>query len=197
MSRTFEVLPTKDSKIKCVEVINSSIELLNNFLNNSGVSQKFKVTVKEIAKEKIDYRPQYLTFEEGKYMVFDVNNEGEVYIFYNRTTELDITFWEEEMQSNVNAKRVRDKIETNLDLGFSWTIKRTMGQPAIVNLYYGYLAIAIAKLTEGVIYTDDGAWDFSIFPAECDYFEENYLNNSMLNDKSKNEVYQWLSALQK
>ncbi len=74
------------------------------------------------------------------------------------------------------------KIWDNLKTGYSWRVKRTMGQPAVVNLYYGYLAIAIAVLTEGILYSDDGAWDYECFPIEGKVFEKEYLNLDKLNN---------------
>jgi hypothetical protein len=40
-----------------------------------------------------------------------------------------------------------------------------MGQPAIINLTYGLLAGCLAELTNGLIMSDDSAWDWSLMPA--------------------------------
>lgn len=40
-----------------------------------------------------------------------------------------------------------------------------MGQPAIINFSYGILAAALAELTDGLVFSDDSAWDYERFPA--------------------------------
>lgn len=91
---------------------------------------------------------------------------------------------------------MKEKIDINLNIGYSWTVKRTMGQPAIVNLYYGYLAITIAVLTDGIVYSDDGAWDYSCLPIEGKVFEEEYLNLNKISDvKFKENIGKWLHEL--
>ncbi len=71
-----------------------------------------------------------------------------------------------------------------------------MGQPAIVSLYYGYLAIALAALTDGIIYSDDGAWDWSRLPMGGKAFETEYLDiENIQNATIKENVEGWLGAL--
>ena len=104
--------------------------------------------------------------------------------FYHidKIEKIDEEFWNEEIKINENARFMEKKIWDSLKTGYSWRVKRTMGQPAVVNLYYGYLAIAIAVLTEGILYSDDGAWDYECFPIEGKSFEKEYLNLDKLNN---------------
>lgn len=64
-----------------------------------------------------------------------------------------------------------------------------MGQPAVVNLFYGFFAMALAKLTDGMVYSDDGAWEYKKFPILFDKFQKLYLNYEKLQDKNLKE---WL-----
>lgn len=59
--------------------------------------------------------------------------------------------------TNWRAEKLKDKIKANIELGYSWSVKRTMRQPYIISIYYGFLAITIAMLTDGIIYSSDGA----------------------------------------
>ena len=127
-------------------------------------------------------KPVFLTSNEGKYTIFNINEEGEIYVFYDKIEKIDEEFWNEEIKINENARFMEKKIWDSLKTGYSWRVKRTMGQPAVVNLYYGYLAIAIAVLTEGILYSDDGAWDYECFPIEGKSFEKEYLNLDKLNN---------------
>lgn len=61
---------------------------------------------------------------------------------------------------------------------------------------YGYLAIAIAILTGGIIYSDDGAWDYSMLPIEGEDFKTEYLNLENISDYMlKENVEKWLGEL--
>lgn len=49
-----------------------------------------------------------------------------------------------------------------------------MGQPALINLAYGYLAATLAELTNGFIFSDDSAWDYEQFPCRPSEFFDFY-----------------------
>lgn len=67
-----------------------------------------------------------------------------------------------------------------------------------MGIYYGYVTIAIALLTDGVIYSDDGAWDFSCFPIEAGEFMEKYMNVNTIDDvQVEGNVKKWIRALKK
>lgn len=199
MSMSFEIFPTKKLKPNCDEVIKCSVKLFNKFLKKEKILKSIDITTREIiADNEVYINPISLVSNENHYTVFNLNEEGEVYVFFHELMDLDKEFWNEEIQENENAKSMKKKIGTNLKIGYFWSVKRTMGQPAIVSLYYGYLAIAIAILTDGIIYSDDGAWDYSRLPIEGKVFETEYLNIEKLSDAMvKNNVERWLGELKK
>ena len=86
MSTNFEVLPTRKKKIECSELINSSMDLFNRFLEKENLNMKLEIVVKEVENDKIDFSPRYLISDEGKYTLLEVDKQGEIYIFFNRTT---------------------------------------------------------------------------------------------------------------
>lgn len=96
-------------------------------------------------------------------------------------------FWKEEISINDKAGQLKNQIETSLKIGYMWNVKRTMNQPAIISIYYGFLAIAIAALTDGIIYSDDGGWDSRCFPLGAEQFMDEYLNLSELQDRTIKE----------
>ena len=77
---------------------------------------------------------------------------------------------------NERAAIVQPQMMKCFETGFYWTFRRSAGQPAIVNLAYGLIAAAFAELVKGFIFSDDGAWDYGIFPTTADYFLQNYFN---------------------
>lgn len=197
MSMSFEIFPTTKKKPKCDEIIKYSVQLFNEYMKKEKILRDIEITVIEVSADNEVYtNPLSLILKEDGYTVFNLNEEGEVYVFYYELSDLDKDFWNEEIQGNKNAQFMKEKIDANLEIGYSWSVKRTMGQPAIVSLYYGYLAIAIAVLTDGIIYSDDGAWDYSCFPISASKFETEYLNIEKLNDKYiKQNIEHWLGKL--
>ncbi len=183
MSISFEIFPTTKKIPKCEEVNEYSINLFNGFIQNENIVYDIKCKVTEVSFDsKKCKKPVFLTSNEEKYTIFNINEEGEIYVFYDKIEKIDEEFWNEEIKINENARFMEKKIWDSLKTGYSWRVKRTMGQPAVVNLYYGYLAIAIAVLTEGILYSDDGAWDYECFPIEGKSFEKEYLNLDKLNN---------------
>jgi len=67
-------------------------------------------------------------------------------------------------------------MEKCFESGFYWAFRRSIGQPAIINLSYGLIAAAFTELTNGLIFSDDGAWDYAIFPTSADRFLQSYFN---------------------
>lgn len=197
MSMSFEIFPTKKGKPNCDEIIKYSVELFSEFLNKEKISRGIDITTREVtADNAVHMNPISLVLKENSHIVFNLNQEGEVYVFYHELTDLDKDFWKEEIQENGNAQSMKEKIDTNLEIGYFWSVKRTMGQPAIVSLYYGYLAIAIAILTDGIIYSDDGAWDYSRLPIEGKVFKTEYLNIENISDAMvKDNLEKWLGEL--
>ena len=197
MSMSFEIFPTTQKKPNCDEVIRCSVDLFNEFLRKENISQKINITAIEVtANNEIYTNPTSLVLKENYHTVFNLNKEGEVYLFYHELTDLDKDFWADEIQGNNRAHSIKEKIDANLEIGYYWSVKRTMGQPAIVSLYYGYLAIAIGILTDGIIYSDDGAWDYSILPISGKDLKTEYLNIKNVSDTLvKDNVEKWLGEL--
>lgn len=199
MSMNFEVFPTKNNIPKCNEIIKYSMHLFSEFMHREKLIYDMEVTTREVSGDKkVLKKTNDLVSKENCYTVFNINEEGEVYVFYHKLTELDNDFWNEELKENKNAQIMKEKIYRNLELGYSWSVKRTMGQSAVVSLYYGYLAIAIAVLTDGIIYSDDGAWDYLCLPIEGSTFADEYLNLDMISDCTiKENIKSWLYELRR
>ena len=197
MSMSFEIFPTTKRKPNCDEIIKYSVELCVEFLKKEKISQGIDITTKEVTADNVIHtNPISLVWKENSHTVFNLNKKGEVYVFYHELTDMDKNFWKEEIQENENAQSIKEKIDANSEIGYFWSVKRHMGQPSIVSLYSGYLAIAIALLTDGIIYSDDGAWDYSRLPIEGNVFKTEYLNIENISDAMvKDNVEKWLGEL--
>ena len=188
MSMSFDIFPTNTYIPKYEELKNLSQEMLKDYFakENIDIDIFLEFNTKDIVSGK-NINCDSLITNEKEYSSFSINGIGESLIFYRKITDIDKEFWKEEIELNHKANELKEKIERNIKLGYMWNVKRTMNQPAIINIYYGFLAIAIAILTNGILYSDDGAWDYHSFPIGAEQFRMEYLNLYNLQDKNIKE----------
>ncbi len=188
MSMSFDIFPTNTYIPKYEELKNLSQEMLKDYFakENIDIDIFLEFNTKDIVSGK-NINCDSLITNEKEYSSFSINGIGESLIFYRKITDIDKEFWKEEIELNHKANELKEKIETNIKLGYMWNVKRTMNQPAIISIYYGFLAIAIAILTNGILYSDDGAWDYHSFPIGAEQFRMEYLNLYNLQDKNIKE----------
>jgi len=82
--------------------------------------------------------------------------------------------YEKGLGNGYGSDRWRAMVRAHLTRGYSWYFRRSMGQPAIISIAYGFLAAALADLTAGSIHAEDGAWDAARFPATAAEFRTWY-----------------------
>lgn len=100
--------------------------------------------------------------------------------------------------TNNNIPEFRSSILKNRKIGYLWQIKRTVGQPAVVSLFYGFVAMAIAQETDGFIYSDDGAWSYELFPTTWQNLHSEYLDiDKIQNPDIKSTVLNWINLLKR
>lgn len=78
-------------------------------------------------------------------------------------------------------------LKNALAVGRYWTFRRSAGQPGVINLSYGMLAAALAKLTDGVVYSEDSAWPSQDLPKPAEHFFSAYFRpelSSNLDEKA-------------
>ena len=86
-------------------------------------------------------------------------------VYFHYQDDLTKEVWADYVEQLKQGELSKAQMEQCLAAGYYWVFRRSAGQPAVINLAYGYLAAAVAELTEGFIFSDDGAWEFSRFPA--------------------------------
>lgn len=175
MSTTFNVLPSKITVPTYKEIVDLANTNLNTYLCNIGIDKKVTINF-NVQKNMIN---ELLPFDSGDELVqndnsyawfFVHNTPGGTDCYYCRNLPIDKEVWDGELQDNVNAQRYQKEILRSMSIGYRWIFRRSAGQPAIIALSYGILAASLAQLTDGIIYSDDGAWDYSKFPADADEF---------------------------
>ena len=197
MSASFEILPTEKSRIDCKTLIDESIEKFQRFLRHNGIKKDISVTAYEFWPDSEEiHNPEYITIDEERHTTLRVNDIGEIYIFYHKVSDLDAECWNEDLLSNENAKLHEKEIRRFLSSGYYWEVKKTMSQPPLVCLYYGFVSMVIANHSKGLVYSDDGAWDYSSMPMGFSEFELSYsdMNKVSSNELSEN-IRRWINAL--
>lgn len=82
MRMTFEIFPTKNIMLRCVDIINTSLEKINYFLENNKIHNEIVITVKEVNdRGEIINNHKYLLTKENKHMLFNINDNGKIYVF--------------------------------------------------------------------------------------------------------------------
>lgn len=171
MSTTFCVYPGTDNTPTFYEVLQQAHVDLHDYFQSISF---FKTTVSlNVEIQTVENHTKIPTNMNGKFIwdsekyawfyINGVSGGSDCYLFQH--SELDREIWQRELTSSKHSEPIQTIIKQNLDLGYFWCFRRSAGQPCIIALSYGFLAISLAKLTNGFIFSDDGAWDFSMFPA--------------------------------
>lgn len=180
MSTTFEVYPTNSYIPKMTELVALANEKLHAFLN------PLELTVTPVIQARIGdtfidgtSSIQWTAQWEVQYAWFFVspsNDGGGSDAYYNTVDEDIVEIWEE----YEDAGERYTEVLKSLSIGHYWTFRRSAGQPAVINLAYGFLAAALAEMTDGYIFSDDGAWPGP--PIRAAEFEVQYFNPTLANN---------------
>ncbi len=93
--------------------------------------------------------------------------------YFEAIDELTREVWNDYFALPQFARRKELALEC-LSVGHYWTFRRSIGQLGITNLFYGILSGCIARLTDGLIMSDDSAWEWEKMPYTGDEFLTEY-----------------------
>lgn len=192
MSITFSVFPLKKEVPSFQEVLDLSTKKINKFLKDYGVNFDAKIEVRLLAKEN--------NLEKKIELDASAKWDEDYYAWFSVATisgGTDSYYWElsdEEKSDNLEEflrrtsdesrqKLVKDSLENKVE----WNFRRSAGQLPITNIAYGFIASAFAELTGGFIYSDDGGWDYQIFPATSEEFDAVYFRSEKAISEEKRE----------
>ncbi len=194
MSTTFDVYPGNRNIPTFRNVLEEASGTINEHLSNLGVRKTIQLNVK-IKEFKSDEDVRFslddrFIWNEDRYAWFYFDHiAGGTDVYYNQIIPINKKAWEGEIETNSNAQKLKDVINTSIELGYYWYFRRSAGQPAIINLAYGLIAASLAKITDGFIYSDDGAWDYNIMPALPDDFINLYFKPELASDRLDKEWF--------
>lgn len=200
MSTSFEVYPTRDHIPSFRQLLDVATVHLRDFLRSYGILQPapLAVTLRQAQPD----RP-IIPFDtngpawwpEDCYAWFHVPGvPGGTDAYACPMDEVGRGFFEEIRGKNL--PEFVDVAAVVMQVGRYWTFRRSAGQPAIINIGYGILAGSLAELTEGIVYSSDGAWDYRRLPARPGLFLSTYfrpeLNLDWQNYNWAKECISWL-----
>jgi len=183
MSTTFDVYTSTMNIPTFDEILLLSNQYLLEFLVRHGVHSKYTIGVvvrKNKTNDLVEVElAKQATWASDEYAWFVIDGQpGGCDAYVNEIDELRCECWEGEFKLNERAKKIEKQMRECIDVGFFWSFRRSMGQPAIINLLYGLIAAAFGELTKGFVFSDDGAWDYDMFPITADGFLKNYFNSN-------------------
>jgi len=176
MSTTFDILPNIETRPTRLEIIKLSEAMLKIYFHKHNISLEEKMSY------KIDRIYQNISnnFQQGSPMdltYFSLDSiAGEVEVQFGKVDTLIREIWEDEIEDKKPSEEITKRIRKGLDIGHYWCVKKWGNQSVIYDLVHGVVASSLAKLTEGIVNSDDGAWDPSTLPIDADNFVESYLN---------------------
>jgi hypothetical protein len=179
MSANFYVYPSIEYIPNYRELLVLGNENINKFLNQLGGLREVILDVelhntKDHSKINFSIDDKLIINEEYYAWFWIKGVQGGTDFYFYKTNDLDKVSWQEEYKSNKKAQQLKKKIDRGLEIGHHWSFRKSAGQPGIIRLSYGLLAASLAKVTDGIIFSDDGAWEYSCFPALADDFFEWY-----------------------
>lgn len=198
MSTSFEIYPTNDNIPEFTRIISKSLNMFKNFLKVHNIKTYINTESYAVHENQAIYTPPFITDKENTYNTIELNKIGNIYLFYIKLDNTDTEMWDYELKTNPRAKLFKNSILKNRKIGYLWQIKRTAGQPAVVSLFYGFVAMAIAQETDGFIYSDDGAWSYELFPTEWKSLYSEYLDINKIKDHNiKSTIIKWINSLKR
>ncbi len=187
MSTTFDVFPSTKYMPTFGELLELANTKLKGYLNSISIFHDVKIMVQLhkndesiILNSVLDYCLNWNDDFYAWFFVEGIPGGTDAYFWYN--DELHKEILAEELKTNTNMQINKDKINRHIDIGYRWNFRRSAGQPGIIVLSYGLLSACLGKLTDGLIYSDDEAWDYSRFPATPDDFLKWYFKPELSNN---------------
>ena len=178
MSTTFDVYPRTTNVPSFAAIIDRSTAELHRFLGSVGIRARPLIHVRIQRCEGDSHVPFSLDApaQWGKdtyawFMVGDVSGGSDAY-FDNDRVKIQ-KLWDEGFD-DPRRKRLEPLIRECIGTGHRWWLRRSAGQPAVINVEYGLIAASLAAITDGFLTSDDSAWDWKRFSALPDEFLEWY-----------------------
>jgi len=200
MSTSFAVFPTMDHIPSFRELLDVATDHLRAFLESYEITTSVRLAV---TLHRLEPERPMVAFQmsdpawwgKDSFAWFHVPGvEGGTDAYARHMDSQGRGYIEDIKAKNMNE--FADRTASALRIGRYWTFDRSGGQPGIINIAYGMLAGSLAQLTNGFVFSEDGAWDYERLPALPDFFLSTYfrpeLNRDWINYNWTKKCISWL-----
>jgi len=174
MSTTFDVYPRTTDLPSFAAIIDRSTAELHRFLGSVGIRARPPIHLRIQRCEddshvafSLDAPARWDKDNYAWFMVGDALGGSDAYFDDDRAQIQER--WEDGFASPPRT-RLEPLIRACIGTGHRWWFRRSIGQPAVINLAYGLIAASLAAITDGFLTSDDSAWDWQRLPARPDEF---------------------------
>jgi len=188
MSTSLSILPLKiDSKLTFGNVVSIAEQTVNDFLLSYQFNVKVKISVNLHDNDESHVEPitvdEKFTWKENQYSWFMLDKSKNGIEGYCNVLAETLEYWPNYVEETCGKLVTPAQVAKIKGFNTKWYIKRTAGQSPLMNIAYGHLAAAVAKLTDGIIYSQAG-WDPAIFPIHADEFIALYFRPEKTNHEA-------------
>jgi hypothetical protein len=198
MSTCWQAYPTIERIPACGEVIETASAMLGRYLADFGLPYRPVLCV-ELLQGPDDIRSSFnanepFSWSEGHYAWITVSAvPGGTDGYFVQIDDLDREYLADEMTIH---ERMSAAIQAAVGVGHYWSFRRSAGQPAIINIAYGFIAAAVAHLTRGFVDSIDCAWDHERLPATPEELCQFYMRSERaLSGNNRDWAERCLAAL--
>lgn len=188
MATTFDVIPSTNLNITFGEIVKPSERNINQYLSDIGAKDRIKLKAEifsnDSAREATPDEPFMWPQTSNAWLTIGgvpggtdvhchpINND---YGNFSENSWLLLTELNTAPNHQPSFNRI---IESARYHNHSWSLRRSAGQRPITNLSYGIIAATLAELTDGLIFSDDNAWDYNKVPTTGSVFLSEYFQPS-------------------
>ncbi len=189
MSTTFEIYPQTHAIPTFGQVLDLTASEIHRRLAQLQIHRDIRLTstIRSVDENSIviPSRGEKFLWPHNIYLWFGIEGvDGGTDGYFQTTDDLTRDVWSDYFTLPQFARRKTLALEC-LSIGHYWSFRRSMGQLAITNLLYGILSGCIAILTDGLIMSDDSAWEWEKMP----YTGDELLSDYFVPDRTDDPEY--------
>jgi hypothetical protein len=174
MSTSFEVYPTTDWLPSFSLILDKAETLIKTKFKDMGIICPINLDLSLQNKRGLTLLELTQPFdipEDDPFCVTTSGIESGFYIYQCKNEKIYTDFWWDELERE-QIKKYEQKIRISLKKSYHWSVVRYAGTDPFYNLAYGLFASALAELTDGLLFSDDNAWEYSRFPCISEEFND-------------------------
>lgn len=198
MSTTIDVIPVDTIDITFGQVLTKATERINERLKAIGTDEKIELRVnvhhnseRYVREVTVDDLFDWTEDEYAWFAIVGVPGGTDAHVGPLNRQDIDPRdpwwFTKVVAEHNKAISDIESRLERAKRLNKLIYFRRSAGQPGIIALSYGIIAAAVAELTNGILWSDDGAWDIAELPATCGDFYRSYFVPRESVDPGKSE----------